>query len=101
MRFNTWCGHIVSQRFYISDIDLSEVFKNLIEVQYKGPLTVAYPGGGGGFGCSNTPLSVQLINYSLLIRLTELLVHLAQAVPGCWSSTAAAGVPGSSKSDNS
>ena len=54
----------------------------------------------GGFGRSNTPLSVQVINYSLLIRLTELLVHLAQAVPGCWSSAAAAGVPGSSKSDS-
>ena len=33
--------------------------------------SVAYPGG-----CSNTPLSVQLINYSLLIRFTA-LVHCA------------------------
>ena len=48
--------------------------------------TVAYP-EGGGFGCSNTPLSAQLINYSLLIRLaaTEALV---QAAPGCVAAAA-------------
>ena len=49
------------------------------DVLWSASSGVTRGGGGGGFGCSNTPLSVQLINCSLLIRLTEVLV---QAAPG-------------------
>ena len=52
------------------------------------PLTVAYPRGGlHGLGCSNTPLRVQLINYSLL---NSTYSQLAQARHEHWVHCASA-----------